>query len=112
MKAAHGFRKYYKTHAEQVMRPINVEVTMGHNLGVSKSYWKPTENDVLQDYLKAAPNLMISYEQSLLNQSRLMLEKNELLQKERNELEVLRQELAPLLALKDTLLREGILKES
>lgn len=41
-----------------------------------------------------------------------MLEKNELLQKERNELEVLRQELAPLLALKDTLLREGILKES
>lgn len=67
MKAAHGFRKYYKTHAEQVMRPINVEVTMGHNLGVSKSYWKPTENDVLQDYLKAAPNLMISYEQSLLN---------------------------------------------
>lgn len=111
-KAAHGFRKYYKTHAEQVMRPINVELTMGHNLGVSKSYWKPTENEVLQDYLKAAPNLMISYEQSLLNQSRLMLEKNELLQKERNELEVLRQELAPLLALKDTLLREGILKES
>lgn len=24
-KAAHGMRKYYKTHAEQVMRPINVE---------------------------------------------------------------------------------------
>jgi hypothetical protein len=27
-KAAHGFRKYYKSHAEQTMRPINVEITM------------------------------------------------------------------------------------
>jgi len=36
-KAAHGFRKYYKTHAEQVMRPINVEITKGHNIGVSAS---------------------------------------------------------------------------
>jgi hypothetical protein len=26
-KAAHGFRKYYKIHAEQVMKPINVEIT-------------------------------------------------------------------------------------
>jgi hypothetical protein len=33
-KAAHGFRKYYKTRAEQVMKPINVEITMGHNIGV------------------------------------------------------------------------------
>jgi hypothetical protein len=29
-KAAHGFRKYYKSRAEQAMRPINVEITMGH----------------------------------------------------------------------------------
>ena len=42
-KAAHGFRKFYKTRAEQVMRPINVEVTMGHNIGISASYYKPTE---------------------------------------------------------------------
>ena len=37
-KAAHGFRKFYKTRAEQVMKPINVEVTMGHNIGVSASF--------------------------------------------------------------------------
>jgi hypothetical protein len=42
-KAAHGFRKYYKSHAEQVMRPINVEITMGHDIGISESYYKPTE---------------------------------------------------------------------
>jgi hypothetical protein len=27
-KAAHGFRKFYKSRAEQVMKPINVELTM------------------------------------------------------------------------------------
>ena len=52
-KAAHGFRKFYKSHTEQVMRPINVEITMGHDIGVSASYYKPTEREVLEDYLKA-----------------------------------------------------------
>jgi hypothetical protein len=59
-KAAHGFRKYYKTHAEQLMRPINVEITMGHDIGVSSSYYKPTEREVLEDYLKAVPLLTIN----------------------------------------------------
>jgi hypothetical protein len=36
-KAAHGFHKFYKSRAEQVMKPINVEKTMGHNIGVSQS---------------------------------------------------------------------------
>src|SRR5919198_6711362 len=56
-KAAHGFRKFYKSRAEQVMKPINVEITMGHNIGVSKSYYKPTEHEVLEDYLKAKDSL-------------------------------------------------------
>ena len=50
-KAAHGFRKFYKTHAEQVMKPINVELTLGHNIGIWASYYKPNENEVLEDYL-------------------------------------------------------------
>jgi hypothetical protein len=44
-KAAHGFRKFYKSRAEQVMKPINVELTMGHSIGISASYYKPTEKD-------------------------------------------------------------------
>jgi hypothetical protein len=51
-KAAYGFRKFYKSRTEQVMKPINVEVTMGHDIGVSASYYKPSEQEVLQDYLK------------------------------------------------------------
>ena len=45
-KAAHGFRKYYKSHAEQVMKPINVEITMGQDIGLSESYYKPTQQQV------------------------------------------------------------------
>ncbi len=42
-KALHGFRKYYKTVCEQAMKPANIELLIGHNLGISHSYYKPTE---------------------------------------------------------------------
>jgi hypothetical protein len=58
-KAAHGFRKFYKSRAEQIMRPINVEITMGHDIGVSASYYKPTEHEVLADYLRSVDLLTI-----------------------------------------------------
>ncbi len=58
-KAIHGFRKYFKTHAEQVMKPINVEILMSHSVGISDSYYRPREQDLLEDYLKAAPLLTI-----------------------------------------------------
>jgi integrase len=59
-KECHGYRKFYMSRAEQVMRPINVQVTMGHDLGVSESYWRPTVREVLEDYLKAVPLLTIN----------------------------------------------------
>lgn len=65
-KAAHGFRKFYKTQAEQVMKPINVEITMGYNIGVSASYYRPTEREVLEDYLKAIPPLTVNSNELLL----------------------------------------------
>jgi hypothetical protein len=36
-KIAHGYRKAYKSRAEQIMKPINVEITMGHDIGISSS---------------------------------------------------------------------------
>ena len=59
-KAAHGFRKWFKTQAEQVMKPANVEVLMGHSIGISDSYYRPTERELLEDYLKAVPLLSIT----------------------------------------------------
>jgi hypothetical protein len=65
-KAAHGFRKYYKSHAEQVMKPINVEITMGHDIGLSESYYKPTQLEVMEDYLKAVSLLTINADNLIL----------------------------------------------
>jgi integrase len=65
-KAAHGFRKFYKSRAEQVMKPINVELTMGHDIGVSASYYKPTEREVMEDYLKAVDSLTINTDRVVL----------------------------------------------
>jgi hypothetical protein len=59
-------RKFYKSHAEQVMGPINVEITMGHDVGLSESYYKPTQQEVLEDYLKAVNNLTINGDKAIL----------------------------------------------
>jgi len=64
----HGFRKFFKTHAEQSMKPINVEMLMGHSTGVSDSYYRPNENELLQDYLNAIPELTILKENRVTNQ--------------------------------------------
>jgi hypothetical protein len=42
------------------MRPVNVELTMGHDIGISKSYYKPTEKEVLEDYVKAVDILSVN----------------------------------------------------
>jgi hypothetical protein len=76
-KGAHGFRKFYKTRAEQVMRPANVELTMGHNIGISASYYKPTEREVLEDYLQAVELLTITgSEQKLSKEVQELKEKS------------------------------------
>lgn len=58
----HGFRKWFKSRAEQIIKPINVEVLMGHSTGISDSYYRPTEDELFRDYLKAVPLLSISLE--------------------------------------------------
>jgi hypothetical protein len=43
-KALHGYRKYFKTNCEAAgMKRINIEILMGHNIVISKSYYKPAE---------------------------------------------------------------------
>ena len=59
-KGLHGFRKYFKTHCEQKMKPANVELLLNHDLGVSQSYYKPHEKDILEDYLKAVDLLTVN----------------------------------------------------
>ena len=46
-QAVHSFRKFFKSHCEQVMKSINVEILMGHTIGVSNSYYKPPQKEFL-----------------------------------------------------------------
>ena len=48
------------------MKPINVEKTHGHSIGISSHYYRPQESEVLEDYLiHAADALTINPTQRL-----------------------------------------------
>jgi integrase len=64
--ANHGFRKYWNTSiiaagAKQVVK----EMLIGHNTGLERSYYKPTDAELLTEYLKAIDYLTISEEKKL-----------------------------------------------
>jgi hypothetical protein len=49
---SHAWRKGYKSISEQSgMKSINVELLMGHNIGVSGYYYRPSETDLLSDFM-------------------------------------------------------------
>lgn len=59
--SVHGYRKWYKTRCELGgMMPINVEVLLSHSVGISDSYYRPTESELLDDYLRVLNLLSIN----------------------------------------------------
>ncbi len=65
-QADHGFRKWFKARCELAgMKSINIEILMGHSVGISDSYYRATENEILQDYLKSLDLLTIHDENRL-----------------------------------------------
>lgn len=58
-KADHGFRKYFKTMAEQQMKSLHVEILMGHSTGLADNYYRISDEELLSEYLKAVPALSI-----------------------------------------------------
>ena len=59
-KQCHSFRKFFKTRMEMSgVKPIITEMLMGHTIGVSGSYMKPTDRELLEEYSKAVGNLTI-----------------------------------------------------
>jgi hypothetical protein len=47
------------------MKSINIEVLMGHSIGISDSYYKITEDELLKEYLKALDFLIINSKNQL-----------------------------------------------
>lgn len=92
-QADHGFRKFFKTHAEQTMRPINVEILMAHSTGISDSYYRPNENTLLEDYLKAVPDLTISKEYRMTMDADKLRSHGSGIEENRTEIEQLKEEI-------------------
>lgn len=64
-KSLHGFRKFFQTECQKVMKSINVSYLMSHDTGIVQHYYRPTEDDILTDYLKAVNLLTINEENRL-----------------------------------------------
>lgn len=74
----HGFRRFYKTRCEiGGMKPANIELLLGHDIGISSSYYKPTEEDLLKDYLGHVEHLLISSENKIQSQVDKLSKENE-----------------------------------
>jgi len=76
--AIHSFRKWFKTRCEIAgMKPINVEKLLSHSIGISNSYYRPTENELLEDYLKVSDLLQIDKQSQLQNELHQYQQKNQ-----------------------------------
>ena len=65
-KTLHGFRKFFKTQTERTMKSLNVEILMGHDIGLADSYYRPTEQELLKDYLSSVDLLTIHEDKTKL----------------------------------------------
>ena len=58
-KTDHGLRKYFKTMGERRMKSLHVEILMGHLTGLADNYYRISEQELLEEYLKAVDDLSL-----------------------------------------------------
>ncbi|MGD9533485.1 MAG: tyrosine-type recombinase/integrase [Candidatus Nitrosocosmicus sp.] len=76
-----GFRKFFDTQLIYAkVEPRTKELFMGHNIGLDEHYFKPEEDYVLQEYLKAVNNLTINEENRLRKEVADLIRKNNVLE--------------------------------
>lgn len=76
----HGFRKFFtKQLVDSKLNPEIREMLLGHKIGLTSAYYKPTEQEMLNEYLKAV-NLLTINEENRLKQKveTLEIEKSQL----------------------------------
>ena len=112
----HSFRKFMNTAiANAKANPLFKEIMMGHSVKLDNVYYDRDNPEsvkaMLEEYLKAVDLLTISEENRLRQENQQVKHRNKELEGGREEVQRLRSELEPLLALKDALIKQGILKE-
>lgn len=64
-KTMHGFRKFFETECQKKMKSLNAFLLMDHDTGIVKHYNRPTESELLEDYLNVVDSLTINEENRL-----------------------------------------------
>jgi integrase len=63
---AHGLRKFFDTNlVRAVVHAIKIEALMGHKRGIQSSYFRPSDDELLEEYVKAIELLTINEENRL-----------------------------------------------
>jgi integrase len=91
VQAVHGFRKFFATRMENAgVGRLVVETLMGHRVGVASNYYKPSEKELLEAYVKAVSELTISEAEEMREEMAMRLEENreKILELERINLEL------------------------
>jgi hypothetical protein len=78
-KSSHGFRSFFETKCQKARMHHNfIKILMDHSFGESENYQKPTEEELLDDYLIAVDLLTINDEFRLRKRvEKLEIEKSE-----------------------------------
>jgi integrase len=92
---AHGFRKFFTTQlVNSKVNPEIREMLLGYSIGLAGAYYKPTEDEMLEEYMKGVDNLTIDPTKRMARQiSTLEAEKTEI-QSLRLELEKVKKAIA------------------
>ena len=87
---AHGFRKFFTTQLINAkVNPEIREMLLGHSIGLAGAYYKPTEDEMLEEYMKGVDLLTI-------DPTARMARTISTLQAEKNQFEQLRAQIAAL----------------
>lgn len=87
-KSSHGFRKFFETQCELVLKSVDVEILMGHGFskrGLKANYYRPSENYLLEQYLMVVNLLTINEESKIKQQIKTLELKDKLSQDLINE---------------------------
>jgi hypothetical protein len=106
----HGFRKFFKTTCiNSGMNPLYSEYLMGHRSGLTKSYFKPTDQELLEGnekalgYVAAINDLTINEEHRLTKKvNELQLKNDQIMELERQhkkDLETVQNQMAQMMAM-------------
>lgn len=76
-KASHSFRKFFETQCQKVMKSLHVSLLMGHDTGIVAHYYRPNDDELLDDYLKAIDLLTINEENRLSKEVDVLKKKNQ-----------------------------------